>query len=359
MIRSRLLFAVAAVFTSSPAWAQENMGEYWPLDPYSSWLYTSSTNPADTFEWKVDLRTTIGVNECWELDVGGGSTWYMDSAGVEWSYHAFTNGGLLNFPPAAPVTVGAFVDGHSFITAPAQFVVIREWSVLSHPQLATLFDISPGLSDVIVWVWYDTNTTSSVSVARDALQSGGGFNYTDGVTAVDWFQRGLGPIAFQDVDADTGDLAGDWYEVVTPQMLGTRYCTSATNSVSSAISVAGAFIQATGSASIAANDFGLAAGPCPPGEPALFYYGPAQLTGAAFGHGFRCVGGPAGSVVRVFPFATTAPSGDVATQLDNTLPAHSQVSAGATLNFQCWLRDPAAGGAGFNLSDAVEVTFAP
>ena len=88
MIRSRLLFAVAAVFTSSPAWAQENMGEYWPLDPYSSWLYTSSTNPADTFEWKVDLRTTIGVNECWELDVNDAVSATNGPFGLGFTYYA-------------------------------------------------------------------------------------------------------------------------------------------------------------------------------------------------------------------------------------------------------------------------------
>ena len=45
--------------------------------------------------------------------------------------------------------------------------------------------------------------------------------------------------------------------------------------------------------------------------------------------------------------------------LDNTLPVHAPVAAGATLNFQAWFRDPAAGMTGFNFSDGLSVTFAP
>ena len=45
--------------------------------------------------------------------------------------------------------------------------------------------------------------------------------------------------------------------------------------------------------------------------------------------------------------------------MDNTVPAHVQVVPGASLNFQAWFRDPAAGMSGFNLSDAIEITFQP
>jgi hypothetical protein len=47
--------------------------------------------------------------------------------------------------------------------------------------------------------------------------------------------------------------------------------------------------------------------------------------------------------------------------LDNTSPpsAATQITAGSTWNFQAWFRDPAAGGAFFNLSDGLNLTFAP
>ena len=39
--------------------------------------------------------------------------------------------------------------------------------------------------------------------------------------------------------------------------------------------------------------------------------------------------------------------------------AATQITAGSTWNFSAWFRDPAAGGAFFNLSDGLEVTFGP
>jgi hypothetical protein len=48
-------------------------------------------------------------------------------------------------------------------------------------------------------------------------------------------------------------------------------------------------------------------------------------------------------------------------ELDNVVPpfANGQLAAGGQWNFQAWYRDVAAGGAGFNSSDAVGVTFVP
>ena len=76
------------------------------------------------------------------------------------------------------------------------------------------------------------------------------------------------------------------------------------------------------------------------------------------GDGNRCVGGTQGSVVRMFPFAQADGGGFLHHALDNTLPVHAPVAAGATLNFQAWFRDP-LGFTGFNLSDGLSVTFAP
>jgi len=39
------------------------------------------------------------------------------------------------------------------------------------------------------------------------------------------------------------------------------------------------------------------------------------------------------------------------------LPAGGQITSGSTWNFQAWYRDPAAGGAMFNTSDALRATF--
>ena len=127
------------------------------------------------------------------------------------------------------------------------------------------------------------------------------------------------------------------------------YCVTSPNSVGS-----GALIGWSGSASVSANDLELIAGGCPPGKPAIFFYGPQQ-TQVAFGNGTLCV---TGGAFRL-PVTQVDPMGVATHALDITDPPNpdGQISSGDTWNFQCWYRDPAAGGSGYNLSDALEVTF--
>ena len=52
--------------------------------------------------------------------------------------------------------------------------------------------------------------------------------------------------------------------------------------------------------------------------------------------------------------------GEAIHDLDNTAPQHvSNILPGTRWNFQFWYRDPAAGGATFNLSNALTVPFTP
>jgi hypothetical protein len=131
--------------------------------------------------------------------------------------------------------------------------------------------------------------------------------------------------------------------------LGATYCTAAPNSTG-----APAAISASGSASIAANDLVLRAEPVP-NQPAIFFYGPQQAS-VPFGNGTLCIAGQIGRLDVVNA------TGNVMTfLLDNTSPpsAATQITAGSTWNFQAWFRDPVAGGAFFDLSDGLSVTFAP
>lgn len=138
------------------------------------------------------------------------------------------------------------------------------------------------------------------------------------------------------------------------QSLGSAYCSTAPNSADPV----GAILFADGSTSLSSNDLVLSAGPISSGEPGLFYFGPLQIQ-AAFGDGFRCVSGAAGTVVRLFPFSFADAGGTVTYAVNLNGPATATITAGSALNFQCWFRDPAAGLSGFNLSDARELTFAP
>jgi hypothetical protein len=130
--------------------------------------------------------------------------------------------------------------------------------------------------------------------------------------------------------------------------LGSPYCSPATPNSTGAP----ASISAVGSSSVSANDLTLVAQPVP-NQPGLFFYGPQQIS-APFGNGTLCITGVVGRLDVVNA------TGNVMTHLlDNASPpsAATQIISGSTWNFQAWFRDPAAGGAFFNLSDGLEVVF--
>jgi len=128
------------------------------------------------------------------------------------------------------------------------------------------------------------------------------------------------------------------------------YCASANNSTGQP-----ALISHTGTVSVAANDFTLVCAGLPANTNGLFYYGTTE-TQQVFGNGYRCVNG---SVFRLG--IQSASAGGVMTRLLDipNLPLAGAVTAGSTKKFQCWYRNPAAGGAGFNLSNGLSATFCP
>lgn len=127
-------------------------------------------------------------------------------------------------------------------------------------------------------------------------------------------------------------------------LVASNYCSTSNNSTGSP-----AIISAAGSNSVADNNLTLTAGPVP-NNIGLFFYGPTQ-TQVPFGNGFRCI---TGSIVRLNPPASS--SGNTATRVVDLLT--QGIGVGST-NFQHWYRDPAGGGALFNLSDGLEVGFTP
>lgn len=134
-----------------------------------------------------------------------------------------------------------------------------------------------------------------------------------------------------------------------PGSIGTNFCSSLDNS-----SGGPAVISGSGSDSVSANDLALSAAPVPD-QFGVFFYGPSQ-TQVPFGNGFRCADGVLNRLAIVMATGNT-----LTLALDNTSPptASGQITVGATWNFQAWFRDPAAGGAFFNLSDGLEVLFTP
>jgi lysyl endopeptidase len=113
----------------------------------------------------------------------------------------------------------------------------------------------------------------------------------------------------------------------------------------------GSIISYYGSRSRVANDFHLLANGLPPNGFGIFFYGQNEVL-TQFGNGYRCVGNP---LVRLPVLqANTFGDSNFALDLNGT-----QIDAGETWLFQYWYRNPAGGGAGFNLSDAIGVPFCP
>ncbi|MCY2960194.1 MAG: hypothetical protein NTY35_08510 [Planctomycetota bacterium] len=114
----------------------------------------------------------------------------------------------------------------------------------------------------------------------------------------------------------------------------------------------------SGSTRIGTNDFRVAAFGLPASSFGVFFYG-ANATQQPFGDGFRCVASP---VIRL-GVQQASVFGDVERALDFSAPPFAggigAITAGSTQRFQFWYRNPAAGGAGFNTSDALAVTFCP
>ncbi len=122
----------------------------------------------------------------------------------------------------------------------------------------------------------------------------------------------------------------------------------------------GARLTATGTLDVVRNDMRLEVERGPASVPGLFFYG-SQAISVPFGDGTRCAGG---SVFRLFPPASTDPSGRATRAVDLSAPpagsGAGQIQPGSTWYFQFWFRDPQGpGGSGFNLSEGLRLVFCP
>jgi len=143
--------------------------------------------------------------------------------------------------------------------------------------------------------------------------------------------------------SDSVVIAYDDIYIGAPE-IGDVYCLATPNSTGSA-----ARIRALGSSSISDNNFVLWSFPVPD-QPFVFFFGPDQAS-IPFGNGLLCVTTP---ITRIQPPGMA--SANLAVR-GVDLPAFGVVPG--TANFQCWFRDPAAGGSNFNLSRAVRILFTP
>ncbi|MAE29624.1 MAG: SUMF1/EgtB/PvdO family nonheme iron enzyme [Planctomycetota bacterium] len=133
---------------------------------------------------------------------------------------------------------------------------------------------------------------------------------------------------------------------------GSNFCTAAPNSTGVGSTLAG-----SGTADISRNDLVLRAEQLPPNRVGLFFYGAEEYSGP-FGNGIRCVGAGGVGVFRLSPPLPTG-SGTMEHAVDYGMQSAGagQITAGITWYFQAWYRDPAAGGANFNLTDGYAISF--
>jgi hypothetical protein len=114
----------------------------------------------------------------------------------------------------------------------------------------------------------------------------------------------------------------------------------------------------TGSLDLAAGTFGLTASGLPPVDHSwgMFTYGSVP-TNIPFGNGYLCISPFAPGIFKM----PTQPlgTGTVLMRMEEHPDDFTAFTPSTTWNFQFWYRDVAAGGANFNLTDGLRVTFAP
>jgi hypothetical protein len=120
----------------------------------------------------------------------------------------------------------------------------------------------------------------------------------------------------------------------------------------------GARSEGTGSTGVGADDLQVGTTNLLPGQPALLFVGQNAVNngdGASFGDGLRCAGQ---GVVRL---GVRVPDAGGTANWGPNLGGLGGWVAGDTRYFQAWYRDPQGSpcGAGFNLSNGLEVTFTP
>jgi hypothetical protein len=133
-----------------------------------------------------------------------------------------------------------------------------------------------------------------------------------------------------------------------PDSMGNRYCSSTSNSTGGA-----ARILPWGTTSASAANLRISAAPVP-NRSGLFLHGPSAAQ-QPFGNGTLCISG------RLIHGSAVVATGEHATYVYDASDARHDLSAfvGTTRHFQYWFRDPAAGGAGFDSSDAFSILIRP
>jgi hypothetical protein len=127
---------------------------------------------------------------------------------------------------------------------------------------------------------------------------------------------------------------------------------------------AGTLLTGKGSTSVGSDELFLTATGVPPNQFGIIFMGGAATTPMPFGDGLLCVGSGGMGTYRYLPPKNSGSLGQIVegpiVSLSQIFPQPGKVDVGEQWFFQCWYRDPPGPcGSGFNLSNALAVTFVP
>ena len=248
----------------------------------------------------------------------------------------------------ATVAVSAFRAGYFMQTGSGSAVLARIFLSESGAIISNVGDILGHYTPITPFRVRIDSDLASYSYAVSIDDELDGFADETIHSSIPFVNPGLSDItaAFASINVVTSDPVQIGYDDIyigVPE-IGDVYCGATPNSTGSA-----ARIRALGSRSIADNDFVLWSYPVPD-QPFVYFFGPDQAS-IPFGNGRLCVTTP---ITRIQPPGMA--SANLAVR-GVDLPAFGVLPG--TANFQCWFRDPAAGGSNFNLSRAVTILFTP
>ncbi len=314
--------------------------------------------------WTVDALThaeTVGARVTCNSN-GYGFT----SSAIESKYQSTRDGGMLHFASAGnfssstatyPATLSSVlgissVDRFGSLSSFSNFGVDIAFTgpgteILS-TDLTGSAGYSPGDYATVEGTSFATPTSAGVAALVLSLNDSLDANSLEAV--LQSTVKDLGPTGW-DTSFGHGLMDAHAALLATPCPTPRTYCSNAANSTGMA-----AQIGFSGTPSLTTNSFVLSADQCPPGVFGLFFYGREPST-VPFGDGSLCVSG----VIQRLPTRMTDAQGSVVEPLDLSASPFDagpgQVGVGAERYFQFWYRDQAAGGAGFNLTDGLAVTF--
>jgi len=187
-----------------------NFADYMPSTLGNYWTYRNGADPTDTFTVSVFEKFTFAGNPALKIgtDLNNYNIGHNDGTSVN-IYASVDNGVLNDF---GDVSIGEITDGMFInLVEPTNFALFRLWDNLN-PLLTSVYNIDPSLTDLILWVTYDSNflANSQNSIVKSNL----GVSLPNyAVTGLVWYQQGVGEIVRIDVDAATGTI-GDRYDLI-------------------------------------------------------------------------------------------------------------------------------------------------